>query len=112
MEHAGRNGWSIQKTISSTPIIRGKRVARSSEEKANMARATYAGVTRVLVGRDKQKSAHQTVRKWLKETSVDHDIQDFTLAELEAVLKETRNSTWGEDGVSPLMLKTYHRMGN
>ena len=71
-----------------------------------MAMATYTAVSRVLGGRDKQKSAHQTIRNWLKETSAEHDIEvEFTLAELDAVLKKTENSTCDEDGVNPLMLK-------
>ena len=40
-----------------------------------------------------------------KRNPVEHDIEEFKPAELDAVLKKTKNSTCGEDGVSPLMLK-------
>ena len=55
-----------------------------------MAMATYVAVNWVLVGRNKQKSACQTVPKWLKETPAEHDIEELTLAELDAVLKKTK----------------------
>ena len=65
--------------------------------------ATSAALSRVLV--EKQKLAGQTVRKWPEETPVEQDIEEFTLAERDAVLKNTKNSTRGEDGVPPLLLK-------
>ena len=101
-----------RKQLTLTPTIQGSRVAKTNIEKANMAMATYAAVRRVLVESGKQKNASQSVRKRLNATPIEHEIAEkFTMAELEAVLKTTKNSACGEDGISPLMLKNLLEVG-
>ena len=101
-----------RKQLPRTPIIQGTKVAKTNREKANMAMATYAAVRRVLVESGKQKNAYQSVRKRLKETPIEHETaEEFTMAELEGVLKTTKNSACGEDGISPVMLKNLPDVG-
>ena len=95
-------------SLPDAPIKQGDTTAISDWEKAKLAAATYAKVSRVRIPRAQSKAAYLTVRAALRparDPVTDELESDFTLAQLKIVLDNLSHGAPGTDTVHPLLLK-------
>ena len=86
----------------------GGRKAREDREKTELAAASYAATSRVIIPHQETKEAYMAVRQHLKREVPAHEDQagqDFSYSELQRTLRKNGGKAAGPDQVHPLHLR-------